>query len=397
MLPRNVEEATLTEHDVAKLLENPSTEARLQILEKVSANYTGANFTPEQRNLAEQIFRVLLYDAEIKVRQSLSEHLKDVETAPKDIILTLAKDVDDVSIPVLQYSEVLDDNDLIHIIETTKSMARHLAISNRKTVNVSVSDALIDHSDKSVVKNLVERVGAKLSEVSLTKVFDKFHEDDSIMECLANREQLPITVIEKMITSVSEALKQKLIHKYKDNEEIIHRIIDKSREAATFKFMGLDAEDADVKELVSAMRKTEHQAHELHVGDEKISQLVDTVQRTGKFGPLSALSMGHSELFEISLAKITHVPVANVRKLMHDVSGNGFKALYHKAHLPEELLEAVKLVVDVMLEMEREEGKSNRKDPKIFISRILMRSATEKKEIPNLSYFISMIHQHTKH
>ena len=49
------------------------------------------------------------------VRDALSENLKENPNVPHEVALSLAQDVDQVSLPVLQYSEILSDQDLTEV------------------------------------------------------------------------------------------------------------------------------------------------------------------------------------------------------------------------------------------------------------------------------------------
>src|SRR3546814_9519942 len=70
------------------------------------------------------IFRRLVADAEVLVRQALAANLKTTADLPHDLAVALARDVDSVSLPVLKYSEVLTDDDLIEIVQIGRASCR---------------------------------------------------------------------------------------------------------------------------------------------------------------------------------------------------------------------------------------------------------------------------------
>ena len=80
--------------------------------------------------MAEDIFRIMGKDTEVRVREALSQNLKEKPNVPHDIAVSLAKDVDSVSLPVLQFSEVLSDADLIEIVRS-QDPAKPVAIAQR--------------------------------------------------------------------------------------------------------------------------------------------------------------------------------------------------------------------------------------------------------------------------
>ena len=60
----------------------------------------------DERVLAEDIFRIMVKDAEVRVRQALADNLKENLDLPRDVARALANDVDSVSLPIIQFSEV---------------------------------------------------------------------------------------------------------------------------------------------------------------------------------------------------------------------------------------------------------------------------------------------------
>src|ERR1700754_3119749 len=94
----------LTEADVQRLMSSPSGNIRAETAEKVAAAFQSGGLTTDERRIAEEIFRVLVKDVEVMVREALSRHLKENGDIPRDIALGLARDVESVSLPVLEFS-----------------------------------------------------------------------------------------------------------------------------------------------------------------------------------------------------------------------------------------------------------------------------------------------------
>ncbi len=387
--------ATLSADDVVKLVQNPSADARVEVLEKVSYHYLQESLSAHQMEVAEEIFRALVHDAEVKVRKALAENLKDSTQIPKDVVMDLVKDVDEVAVPVLQYSEVLDDDDLVAIIGSADSGDKLMAISNRDEVSENISDALVETKHEAVVQNLLERPTVKFSKSGLGKVFDYFSENNDMVEKLVKRDELPVDLTEKMMTRISGRLQEILLEKYGERTESLKDIFNKSREAATLQFMGMKDDGESMSKLVDELDKSSEFAQDMHERSERITRMVEELDEQGKLSPLSALCMGHVELFEISVARVTRVPLANVRKLLTDATGEGFRALYKKARLPDTIYDAMRLVHKVVRDMEKDYP-DVRKPAHAMISNIMTHAEREENEIENLSYFINLIHKHNK-
>lgn len=108
----------LSEQDVNRLLADPSGEARAEMAAKIAADFDAGELTGSERKMAEDIFRLMVKDAEVRVREALSQNLKENPTVPHDVAMSLARDVDSVALPVLQFSEALSDEDLIEIVRS---------------------------------------------------------------------------------------------------------------------------------------------------------------------------------------------------------------------------------------------------------------------------------------
>ena len=148
------ETSTLSSADVAKLLQDPNSENRAIAARKVAATFEGAELSDKERAIAEDIFRVMLNDAAERVRQALSESLKDNPIVPHDVAATLAKDVEAVAMPMIESSTVLTDQDLVEIVRT-RGVEVQQAVAGRKSVSEEVVGALVDTENETVVATLV--------------------------------------------------------------------------------------------------------------------------------------------------------------------------------------------------------------------------------------------------
>ena len=104
---------TLSQADVVALLKNPSDENRASAAGKVAETFSTGALSSKERELAEDIFRTMVHDAAVRVRVALSEALQENPDVPHDVAATLARDIDEVALPMIEKSSVLTDEDLI--------------------------------------------------------------------------------------------------------------------------------------------------------------------------------------------------------------------------------------------------------------------------------------------
>ena len=91
-----MEKKELTKDDVSRLLTDPSVDNRIGTSTKIAEGFNDGTLNENERRMAEEIFRVMVKDAEVRVREALALNLKKNPAIPHDVALSLAKDVEQV-------------------------------------------------------------------------------------------------------------------------------------------------------------------------------------------------------------------------------------------------------------------------------------------------------------
>ncbi|NBO19225.1 MAG: DUF2336 domain-containing protein [Proteobacteria bacterium] len=359
----------LTEADVLRLLEGRSAEVLEDISKKIAGSYSVQQLNPQESQAAEQIFRLLLRETETRVRSGLAERLKASRVLPRDIVMTMAHDVAEVALPILEYSEVLTEADLIQLVEATADSGRHIAISKRREVGEKLSDTLLTKGSEQVAATLLENAGAEISESGLSRIVEKFPENKPLMSALVARPGLPPHVAERLVNHVSGQLAKTLKSKYNLPARDIEQEVEKTRESET----------------LNIVRHTRDQGET----DKLVAQLLGF----GRLTPsllMSSLCQGNLMFFETAMARMAGVSLANARALIGDRGDLGFRAIYNKSGLPEAMFSAVRILLRVVRELEAEGAKSgNPHYANRIVERIL--SYGEKQPAENLSYIIALV------
>jgi uncharacterized protein (DUF2336 family) len=345
----------LTHHDVRKLLNEPSVDARVETANKLATEFDSGELSPTERRLAGDILRLMARDAEVKVRQALAIHLKECAELPHDVAVHLARDVDTVALPILQFSQVLTDSDLVEIVRSQGS-TKQLAIARRPSVSSAVSEALVETGNQDVVANLIANKGAEISEQSLQDIIDNFGLESAVQGSLVQRANLPVTVAERLVTMVSDQWRDLLVSNYKLSGNVAANITRQSRERATI-ILSAGAMRQDVEGLVRQLN--EHK------------RLTPSIV-------LRSICMGDMNFFEAGMAELVGIPRLNASILIHDSGDLGFKALFEKAKLPAELYAAFRCALDVAEENVFDGGDLDRERyGRRMIERILTRYEQE--------------------
>ncbi|MDX1975989.1 MAG: DUF2336 domain-containing protein [Rickettsiales bacterium] len=359
----------LSPDDVKRLLSDTSSDTRVDMTHKIGKSYNGTVLNDKESLVAEQIFRLLLRDTELKVRVSLAEHVKDSENIPRDIVMSLAKDVAEVSLPVLQYSQVLTDEDLVGLIESTQEISRYIAISNRPKVSAVVSETLISTGSDKVAETLIKNQGAEISEKAITTLITNHQGNVQLMNTLSNRPSLPLTAVDKLVSIVSSTLSETLKQKYKVPSAHIEQEVEKTREKETLGLVRMAATEQDVDKLINQL------------------------YAFGRLTPsiiLNALCQGNFTFFETALAKLSNIPVSNARTLIADRGELGFRAIYNKTGLPDTMFPAVKLLLRIVREVDKE---GERPGTSHYANRVVEQilQYSEEEPVENLSYIIALV------
>lgn len=163
------------------------------------------------QRFVEQTLEVLAKDQAVKVRQILAETLKAVAKAPPQVIQQLARDAEDVvACPVLEFSPLLSDEDLLDIIAGCAAGARLAAISRRREVGEQVSDAIVRRDDRKAVAELLANDSAQIREETLDALIDGSVAETAWQPPLVERPFLPSKAVRKLASLVAESLLEKL-------------------------------------------------------------------------------------------------------------------------------------------------------------------------------------------
>ena len=321
---------SLSPADVERLLTDRSAAARAATVEKIAGGMSGSAFTEAERREAEAIFRLLVNDGDVVVRQTLAETLKLVPDLPRDIVKTLASDIADVATPMLSYSTALSDEDLLEII-SQKSDLHQMAIARRSTVSELVSERLAEAGSEDVVATLMQNDGAEISENTYVKVLNQFKDSDKVKAPMVRRAALPITVTERLVSMVSDKLREHLVTHHEMPPGLATDIILESREKTMIGFIKDGASHAELVELI------------------------DQLHANGRLTPtiiLRALCVGDVDFFETAMAKYANIAVSNVHILVNDAGGNGLKRLCEKSNIPGGLQDIMRVGLDVAAELD---------------------------------------------
>lgn len=355
--------------DLNQLKANPSIEVKQKITDKISNYYSSEVFSENEKMIALDVMRLLAKDAEMRVRRTLARNLSTCGDVPSDLILTLASDIEDVSVPILENSPILSQENLIEIVKTTKRLACIIAVARRSDVSASLADALVDTKTEEVVKALMENKNADVNEDILHKTIENYSKNGIILETIVDRAGLPIDVVQKIMSMVGEDLKKKLVNKYKISSDFASRIIKQAQEDSVLEFIHTQF-DAD-----------------------KVSDFLDQLEKVQKITPsvlLRGLCQGELLFFELGLAKLTDMKKEEVHNIIFNEGVTSFSALYKKANMPKGAFEPVNIIIRFFMQELKVNSNIDRKS---LINRVIAKiiDGGYDEKVNMMKYFIVLL------
>ncbi|MBL6931867.1 MAG: DUF2336 domain-containing protein, partial [Rhodospirillales bacterium] len=195
------------------LAQDKDAEVRFGLAEKLAriAPDLSDDERDKLRQSTHESLNLLAKDEIIKVRQILSETLKDVANAPPDVVKRLALDSElVVAGPVLECSPVLNDEDLIEIIAHGTAKGGLNAISSRQGVGEGVSDAIVATNDETAIADLLGNDTAQIREQTLDDLIEKADNIELWHAPLVSRPKLPSGAATRLAQFVADTLLEKL-------------------------------------------------------------------------------------------------------------------------------------------------------------------------------------------
>ena len=309
------------------LASDADLEVRCDLVEKIATLAPGlsADEQDKVRLITYQALEILARDQITRVRQILSEALKDVADAPPEVIRRLARDAElVVSGPVLQFSPVLSDEDLLEIIDSNPSSGPRGAIAQRDGVTEPVADAIVSTESVEAVALLLANASAQIREETLDWVIDQAPDVEPWHEPLVLRPLLPKRTAAKLARFVAHNLLQAL----REREDLDPEVLEEVRRVVEERLEEEPPENVDTH--ISTTEEAIKMAKELK-GAGKLDEPAIA----------EAVKSGDREFTMAALAVLAGLKVGVIRSVVTNRSAKGILAVAWKAGLSPKLAETL--------------------------------------------------------
>jgi len=152
-------------------------------------SYVSDRCDDEQVAQYDEVLCQLAELVEVEARAHVAKLLAPLERAPGTVVVKLANDDIEVARPLLAFSNVLSDDDLIDIIGRQSEQHR-VAIAGRSSVTERVGEAIVDHGETTSVVTLVRNNNAEFDKATLEKLVVRATRDAEIAADLRGRSEI---------------------------------------------------------------------------------------------------------------------------------------------------------------------------------------------------------------
>jgi uncharacterized protein (DUF2336 family) len=293
------------------LADDADDEVRVELARKIGRLLPDltADESKRLRDLTIETLERLARDQLVRVRRILAEEIKHLDCVPRAVIKRLARDVESVAAPILEYSPLLSDADLIEIVTTAQARFALLCVAKRRPLSPSVSEVVAAALDVPAVAALLANSGAHIRRQTLDKIADQAVKVTEWHMPLVLRNDLSKRAMRRLAGFVSSALIAKLAARGNLDEKTRRHL--KQRMQERLDKEGIDPEAPKGTDVAALF---------------KAGKLNDSFVE-------SAVEMGRRETLITALSLLAKVPEDSVRRILQSGSAKPVTALVWRAKL----------------------------------------------------------------
>ena len=264
------------------------------------------------RDIAIELLEKLARDQVPRVRAILADEIKHLYCVPKSVVDRLARDIEQiVAAPILEYSPLLSDADLVEIIAGAEAEHALCAIARRRPLSSEVSDVIVGSLDIPAVATLLANPRAAIRERTLEELVESAESIEELHAPLTLRSDLSLRTIRRLASFVGTVLLESLAARSGIDE-------------ATSIFLN--------RRLRTRLKEGDGRKSAVTDAVQIVSLAVDRGYLNGEF--VEELAEGaNKEAVIVALATMAGVPQQTVRRIVDARSAKAIVALVWRARL----------------------------------------------------------------
>lgn len=211
-------------HTIYTLAQDKKPEAQAE-LSNVITELLSCGANEREAELIADILISLIRQAEKDLKMALAEKLAGIDDVPLRLALHIINEDIEVASPLLKFSNVLSDLDLMYIIKS-KSADYAAAIAERKTLSPQIINTLASTRESKTVCKLLENMNIVLPPEALKICVDMAQENENIAIPLINRTDITNDIAAKLYVYAGNELKKQISSRFEIPIDIILSTLD---------------------------------------------------------------------------------------------------------------------------------------------------------------------------
>lgn len=311
--------------DVKDLLKGKTEEERAREVVALCRRIDASKLSEKERLYANEIIDMLAVDAAERIRHAVAYALQHSTNLPRETASKLAKDIDQIALPILRNSPMLNDPELIEIV-LNGSDKKQIAIASRQNISLKLTETLTQNACEDAVKTVCANENATHSDETIIQAVERFPKNENLKTALADRQNLPPLALERLISEASGEIFDRLVNTHELPPRLAITIANEARSSATIDLVEQTALSHDIPALIREMRQSGRLTASLII---------------------RAACIGAIDFVEYALAELARVPHHRAWLMVHDKGELGLKALFLHAGLPQRYYTILRIALSV--------------------------------------------------
>jgi hypothetical protein len=208
-----------------RLADDPEDSVRGALAAKVGFEHRVGRSLADTSSIARDLLNRLTRDRVARVRAVIAQALKDVANADPEVINRLARDADIiVAAPILEFSPIPTDADLLEIITNSPIHGAMAAIARRSFVDAKVTEAIIATNDPQAITHLLKNSNAQIQESTLDSLIERSVHHPTWQEPLVYRPELNERSAQRLAEVVAVHLLDRILARKDLPEEAVRAV-----------------------------------------------------------------------------------------------------------------------------------------------------------------------------
>lgn len=206
--------------DLDRASASADEQRRALMLQRIADLYLGQapKLNSDSIDLFDEILVRLTTEIERRARLDLARKLASVPHAPPRVMRQLAHDEIEIAKLVLERSLTLSEDDLISVAMTKGDDHRQI-LAGRPGISEPVTDALLERGGMPVARRLAANRTARISNAGFELLLTRSRTDDILQKLLAERKDLPLVHVHRLIDIAGHAARERLRRVMPDLDE----------------------------------------------------------------------------------------------------------------------------------------------------------------------------------